>query len=87
MTAAIGGESTTVAGLTHGQAANSLTGITLTGYGIEPGVWLTGQLSLSVLPPIHFSGTITVSGPRAAGGKVEVEGADLSGVLGGKAVD
>jgi hypothetical protein len=86
MTAAVGGKSTTVAGLTHGKAANSLTGITLTEYGIEPGVWVTGRLSLSVLPPIHFSGSLTVSGPRAAGGKVTVEGASLDGVLGGKSV-
>jgi pimeloyl-ACP methyl ester carboxylesterase len=84
MTAALEGKRTTVAGLTHGKAAMSLAGIELTQYGIEPGVWLTGRIALSLFPPIHFSGSVTVSGPGTARGSVTVSGDDLRGVFGGK---
>ena len=86
MTAAIGGEKTTVAGLTHGTVATSIAGITLDEYGVAPGVWVSGRLSLSLVPPPSFSGTLTVGGPRASAGEVSLAGGKLTGTLGGKPV-
>jgi hypothetical protein len=86
MTAAISGERTTVAGLGHGTISSSLLEIRLDGYGVEPGVRVTGRIAFSVTPPLGFTGSVTVHGPRAAAGSVTVDRNALRGVLGGTAV-
>jgi len=93
LTAKVDGGSTTVAGLTHGRAITSIRRIKLTDYGIDAGVWLTGELMLEVGlgttasgPDIHFAGTLTVGGPRAAHGTVTVAGDRVNGVLDGRSV-
>jgi hypothetical protein len=87
MTAAVDGRGSAVAGLVHGTAVTSLLGITLSRYAIESGVSVSGRLAVSGIgPPVRFTGTLTVRGPRAAAGTVSVDGEQLRGVLGGAAI-
>jgi hypothetical protein len=77
----------TIPGLRGGTLAVAPEAFTLTKYSIEPGVTLTGRITLSDWgPPLEFSGTLTVHGAGASGGMIGVAGTKLAGLLGGKFV-
>jgi pimeloyl-ACP methyl ester carboxylesterase len=61
---------------------------TLSRYSIAPGVTLTGDVKTgtAALPPLTFSGTVTVGGPAAAHGVLELANGKLNGTLGGRTV-
>jgi hypothetical protein len=75
-----------VAGLEDGTAVTSLRKVSLRNYAIAPGVLVSGDISLSTLPPFRFSGVLTVAGERAAKGTVVLDGVTLRGRLAGKPV-
>jgi pimeloyl-ACP methyl ester carboxylesterase len=59
----------------------------LAGYSIAPGIRVSGRLRYTPGKfPLPFKGTITVSGPKASPGKLQVSPNALSGVVGGKRV-
>lgn len=59
----------------------------LTRYAVVPGVQLTGKLKVSgTTLPFTFTGTIRVSGPKAAAGMLRVTSRSLSGTLDGRQV-
>ena len=86
MTTAPDGRSRATPGLDHGTVTASLRHVTLAHYGIAPGVYVSGSVKLSTLPPLRFSGELRVEGPQAANGRLSVDGETVKGELGGKAV-
>jgi hypothetical protein len=62
----------------------------LAGYSLVPGLAVSGRLEVPLFAllgaPLRVSGTITVSGPRAAHGTIGISGRRLAGKLDGKAV-
>jgi pimeloyl-ACP methyl ester carboxylesterase len=74
----------TVAGPESGTVTLTRTGkLNLVRYGIQPGVWVSGTLSLFGLAPPTFSGRIVVGGTRASAGNLVVDENRVSGMLGG----
>ncbi len=73
----------TVAGLSGGTIRVSQQGVaTLARYSVVPGLELSGKLSLDGFSaPLHFRGTLTVGGARAAHGSVKVDGPRVTGKL------
>jgi pimeloyl-ACP methyl ester carboxylesterase len=78
-----------VAGLDHGEIVPAGTnGFKLDGYGIAPGVTISGPVKLSkgTALPYRFDGTLTVSGSSAERGVIHVAKSKLRGTLGGTQV-
>ena len=66
-------------------AAANGNAFTLVRYSVAPGVRVSGKLVISGSTfPLGFKGKLTVSGPNAAAGTVQVARTALSGVLGGR---
>jgi TAP-like protein len=62
------------------------TGFTLTRYSVAPGVVVSGKIRAAFGTPFVFTGTVRVSGPKAAAGTLHVSRTTLSGMLGGRRV-
>jgi pimeloyl-ACP methyl ester carboxylesterase len=78
-----------VAGLDHGKLVPAgQNGFKLVGYGIAPGVTISGSVKLSkgTALPVQFDGTVTVGGTSAEGGVIHVAKSKLHGTLGGTPV-
>jgi pimeloyl-ACP methyl ester carboxylesterase len=78
-----------VAGLDHGKLVPAgANGFKLVGYGIAPGVTISGPVKLSkgTALPLQFDGTITVGGTSAERGVIHVAKSKLHGTLGGTPV-
>ena len=75
------------AGLFGGKLVPGDQGFRLVRYSLAPGVAVSGKLSLvRGHLPIRFAGSVTVTGPAAAAGKLRVSGTRIQGVLGGRRV-
>jgi pimeloyl-ACP methyl ester carboxylesterase len=73
-----------VGGLVSGKLTPGPTAFRLDRYAIAPGVELTGRLDAAGAGfPLAFKGTLTVSGKKAAHGKVTLKKDVLTGTLGG----
>ena len=73
-----------VGGLFAGKMTPGLNAFRLDRYAIAPGVELTGRLDAAGSGfPLSFKGTLTVSGNKAAPGKVTMKKDILAGTLGG----
>jgi pimeloyl-ACP methyl ester carboxylesterase len=79
----------TIAGLTAGRLLSAADGslLTLVHYGIVPGLTVSGNLRpIAAGAPLAFRGRVTVSGPVAAPGTLQVYADTISGTLGGRRV-
>jgi hypothetical protein len=73
-----------VGGLFAGKMTPGLNAFRLDRYSVAPGVELTGRLDAAGSGfPLSFKGTLTVSGNKAAHGKVTLKKDILTGTLGG----
>jgi pimeloyl-ACP methyl ester carboxylesterase len=61
-------------------------GFTLTRYSVAPGVLLSGKINATIGAPSVFTGTVRVSGPKAAAGTLRITRTTLSGTLAGRRV-
>ena len=61
-------------------------GFTLTRYSVVPGVAVSGRINAKIGAPTVFTGTVRVSGPKAAAGSLRISRTTLSGTLGGRRV-
>jgi pimeloyl-ACP methyl ester carboxylesterase len=78
-----------VAGLTSGKLVPNGTQIRLVGYGIVPGITVTGTLTRNANSnslPLQFQGSVTVGGRLAAAGRLEQLSSGIAGTLGGRSV-
>ena len=74
-------------GLFGGRLLSSAApGFTLKGYSVAPGVLISGRITAKIDAPITFTGTVRVSGPKAARGTLRITPTTLSGKLGGRRV-
>ena len=83
--------STAIPGLASGtlaEAGGSSDSFRLTGYGIVPGVTVTGTVKLSQRGGValKFEGELTVAGRRASAGTLQLVASRLHGRLGGRSV-
>lgn len=87
MTSGESGQSAKIAGIYGGTLSAAARTITLKSYSIAHGVTVTGSLRFTKFgPPLQFQGAVTVSGAAAAHGVLGLNGATLSGSLGGRKV-
>jgi pimeloyl-ACP methyl ester carboxylesterase len=87
MTAGESGQAAKVAGIYGGTLNAAARSFTLKNYSITHGVTVSGTLKFTKFgPPLQFQGAVTVSGAAAAHGVLGLEGATLSGSLGGRKV-
>jgi hypothetical protein len=77
------GSGAPVAGLVSGKLTPGQSAFRLDRYAIAPGVELTGKLTAGSGFPLRWSGTVTVSGNKAAHGKLTLKRDVLTGTLGG----
>jgi pimeloyl-ACP methyl ester carboxylesterase len=80
-----------IAGLASGklvEAGGSADSFRLAGYGIVPGVTVSGVVTLAqrAAVALKFQGRLTVAGRLAAGGTLQLAASRLHGTLGGRAV-
>ena len=78
-----------VAGLTSGKLVPNGSEVRLVGYGIVPGITLTGTLSENTKSsslPLQFQGFVTVGGRLASAGKLDQFASGIDGTLGGRSV-
>jgi pimeloyl-ACP methyl ester carboxylesterase len=86
--ASFGGSSAPVPGVASGKLVPADSSAKLVGYGIVPGVTLSGTLKLGERKGVTltFEGQITVGGRSAARGTLQVLASGVQGTLGGKSV-
>jgi hypothetical protein len=79
-----GSDTRTVAGLYGGKLVRGARrSFTLVRYSDAPGITLSGTVELeNSRPPLEFSGSVTVDGPKASQGVLTLSGERLFGVLG-----
>jgi hypothetical protein len=61
-------------------------GFTLRNYSVAPGILVSGRITARIDAPVAFTGSIRISGPRAAKGALRLTSSKVSGTLGGRRV-
>jgi pimeloyl-ACP methyl ester carboxylesterase len=82
------GSNDPIPGVASGKLVPADSSVKLTGYGIVPGVTVSGTLELGERSGVtlKFQGRLTVGGRSAARGTLQVQSTGVHGTLGGKAV-
>jgi hypothetical protein len=87
----LAGSNGAIAGIYSGQLLpGSGLDFTLRRYSIVPGVQLSGKVRIensSTIFPFGFSGTMTISGAKAAPGTIQIAAGRVRGLLGGRRID
>jgi hypothetical protein len=75
------------AGLYGGRLVSSGGGgFALRNYSVAPGVLVSGRITAKIDAPVAFTGSLRISGPKAANGALRVTPTRVSGTLGGRRV-